>query len=211
MGVALRYLLLIGILSGLGSAVSSQTAPPAHKAATSKHYCQPDNGFCFRYPASWTVLGEVFNGNGVVVAPEQKQDRSLWDEITAALIVPAPEGDEESPGLNGIVEQAMTDMREAGQNFVTLQRQERTVDHNPAQMFKAQYRDKSTGHDWIEEVIFIQGPQNQIYSVALKCAPQNLVHLEPALAEVLHTWNLPQPEPAESAPSGNGSSPHSQH
>ncbi len=195
----IRFTKTVVLLALLGACAfsSAQTAPPAHKPATSKHYCQPDNGFCFRYPASWMMLGDVFNGNGVVIAPEQKQDRALWDEITLAMIAPSPRGDEEGPGLNGIVEQAMTDMREAGQNFVTLQRQERTVDHNPAQMLKARYSDKSTGHDWIEEVIFIQGHQNEIYSVALKCAPQNLSHLEPALAEVLRTWNLPHPQPAE--------------
>ena len=61
-------------------------------------------------------------------------------------------------------------MREAGQNFQTLQRQQRTVDAKPAEMLKAQYREKATGRDWIEELVFIEGPDNEIYSVALKCA-----------------------------------------
>ena len=141
------------------------------------------------------MLGEVFGGNGVVVAPEQKEDRALWDAVTVALVAPAPEGDEEGPGLNGIVEQSATAMREAGQNFVTLQRQERTVDHKPAQLLKVQYREKGTGRDWVEELVFILGPENEIYSVALKCAPQNVAKLEPAFAEVLRSWALPEGEP----------------
>ncbi len=180
---------------GLASVAASQTAAPAHKPAVPwKRYCQPNAGFCFKYPSSWTMLGDVFDGNGVVVAPPQKEDRALWYEITLAMVAPSPEGDEEGPGLNGIIEQAMAAMREAGQNFVTLQRQERTVDHQPAQMLKARYREKATGHDWVEEMIFIQGQENEIYSVALKSAPQDLARLEPVLKGVLDSWTLSQPE-----------------
>src|SRR6516225_11416010 len=72
--------------------------PPASKSAAWKHYCQPAGGFCFKYPSSWSILGEVFDGNGVVVAPPQKQDRALWDTITVTLVVPPPTGDEEPIG-----------------------------------------------------------------------------------------------------------------
>lgn len=143
------------------------------------------------------MLGDVFAGNGVVVAPPQKEDRMLWDEITVALIVPPPEGDEESPGLNGIVEQSSRAMREAGQSFVTLQRGERTIDHKPAQLLKVQYKEKASGRDWIEELVFIEGPESEIYSVALKCAPRNVAKLEPAFAAVLRSWILPEAEPGE--------------
>jgi hypothetical protein len=142
------------------------------------------------------MLGDVFAGNGVVVAPVQKEDRVLWDEITVALVVPPPEGDEEGPGLNGVVEQSSAAMREAGQSFVTLQRQERKVDHKPAQLLKVQYKEKASGRDWIEELVFIEGPENEIYSVALKCAPQNLTKLEPTFAGVLRSWTLPEAEPS---------------
>jgi len=182
------------VAAGQSPPTKPQTAVPAHKPVTNKRYCQPEIGFCFRYPSVWMNLGEVFGGNGVVVAPEQKQDRALWDEITVALVAPAPEGDEEGPGLNGIVEQSATAMREAGQNFVTLQRQDRTVDHKPAQLLKVQYREKASGRDWVEELVFIEGPENEIYSVALKCAPQNVAKLEPAFEGVLRSWVLPEAE-----------------
>jgi hypothetical protein len=188
---------------GLALVAAGQTPAPAHKPVPWKRYCQPNAGFCFKYPPAWTLLGDVFDGNGVVVAPTQKEDRALWYEITLALVAPPPDGDEEGPGLNGIIEQAMAAMREAGQNFVTLQRQERTIDHQPAQMLKAKYREKATGHDWVEEMVFIHGPENEIYSVALKCAPQDLPRLEPVLKGVLESWTLPRPEP----PAGDDSAP----
>jgi len=146
------------------------------------------------------MLGEVFDGNGVVVAPEQKGERALWDEITVALVAPSGENGE-GPSLNSVIDQATTAMREAGQNFETLQRQERTVDHKPAQMLKTRYRENATGHNWIEELVFIQGPEDDIYSVALKCAPEHLSRLEPALKQVLASWTLLQPQgPADQEP-----------
>ena len=190
---------------------------PSHKAPAWKRYCHPSEGFCFKYPASWNMLGEVFEGKGVVVAPTQTIEQSLWDEITVAMVAPPPQGDEEGLDLNGVVEQAAAGMREAGQNFVTLQRQDRTVDHKPAQLLKARYREKSSGRDWIEELVFIDGPDNEIYSVALKCAPQNLTRLEPVLKGMLASWTLPEPEPPASdeptppSPPTAKSAPQEQH
>jgi len=139
----------------------------------------------------------------------------LWDEITVALVVPPPEDDEEGPGLNGVLEQSSTAMREAGQNFVTLRRQERTVDHKAAQLLKVQYKEKASGRDWIEELVFIEGPENEIYSVALKCSPQNVTKLEAAFSEVLRTWTLPATAPDESGaaatPSPTPAAPPAQH
>ncbi len=69
-------------------------------------------------------------------------------------------------------------------------------------MLKTRYREKATGRDWVEEMVFIQGAENEIYSVALKCAPEDSARLEPVLKGVLDSWTLPQPEPpaADDAP-----------
>ena len=122
---SLLTMMAIGSVA-LAAAQTSSSRPPARKSAAWKRYCQPDGGFCFKYPGSWSMLGEVFEGNGVVIAPPQKQDRSLWDAITVARVVPPPTGDEEPLGLNGVIEQASSGLRQSGQDFQTLQRQERT-------------------------------------------------------------------------------------
>ena len=46
--------------------------------------------------------------------------------------------------MDGMIEQASKTMREGGQSFETLQRQERTVDDKPAQMLKVRYHEKAT-------------------------------------------------------------------
>jgi len=128
-------------------------------------------------------------------------------------VVPPPTGDGEPLGLNGLIEQASSGLRQSGQDFQTLQRQERIIDHKPAQMLKVSYHEKSNAHDWIEEMIFIEGPDNEIYFVVLKCSPQNLARLEPVLDGVLAGWTLPTTEPgsndAESTkPKTTPSKPH---
>ena len=66
---------------------------PLPKQLPWKKYCHGEGGFCFKYPAAWNVLGEIFEGNGVVVAPPQKQEREYWDEVTAALVIPPPQSE----------------------------------------------------------------------------------------------------------------------
>ena len=196
----LRLILAIGVLNL--SFLTAQTHAPAtpHQPAPWTKYCQPNGGFCFKYPSSWTMLGQVFNGNGVVVAPAQRDGREVSDEITVAMVVPPPEGDEQAIGLDGVIQQTTSGLRDSGQSFETLQRQSRTVDNMPAQMLKAKYQDKKSGRDWIEELVFIEGPDDEIYSVALKCAPQNFARLEPVFAGMLQSWMLPEPEPPADVP-----------
>jgi len=177
---------------------SAQTTSP-HRPVSPKLYCNTSDKFCFHYPSSWIVLGEVFNGDGVVVAPQQKDDRAVWDAITVALVA-VPSNSDTVPSLNGIIGQAAKSMREVGQDFQTLQRRELTVAHNPAQILKARYRENSTGRDWIEEVIFVQGVGDAVYSGALKCAPEHLARLEPVLQQIVASWTVPEVLPPGPAP-----------
>ncbi|HEY1732590.1 MAG TPA: hypothetical protein VGG15_12610 [Terriglobales bacterium] len=188
-----RVVLLSLISMQTGVVAFSQAATNPHPSHPWKRYCQPNGGFCFKYPPTWKMLGEIYDGNGVVIAPVQKDEQPLWDEVTVAMV--APPSEEGGMGLNGVIEEAAKGMREAGQDFQTLRRQESTVDAKPSELLKAQYREKSTGRDWIEELVFIQGPDNEIYSVALKTSPQNAARLEPVFTGILRTWTLPEPEP----------------
>jgi hypothetical protein len=204
----MRFLLLV--LLGLSTIAVSQTAPkPAPKPLPTNKYCQPDGGFCFRYPASWRVLGEVFEGKGVVVAPEQKQEREHWDEVTVALVVPPPKKPGDAVTIDQLIEQAASGVHESGQSFETLDRQRRRVDGKPAQMVKLHYVDKADGQEWIEELVFVEGTDAEIYSLALKYSPTSTSKIEPAFSHIVDSWKLPEPEPPAEAPaaSSNPASP----
>src|SRR3974390_3731709 len=105
----LRRAPAVTVLLGLTTLVAAQTAHnPAAKAVPWKSYCHPTHEFCFKYPATWKMLGEVFDANGVVIAPTQKQAPELWDEVTVALVIPAPEGDEEPVTVAAALAQAVS-------------------------------------------------------------------------------------------------------
>jgi hypothetical protein len=194
------------------SAAAQTPTKPAAKAQPWKQYCHPDYGFCFKYPSSWIWLGAVFDGNGIVVAPPQKEDRTLWDEVTVALMVPSPEGGEAAVSIDQAIEKAVSSVRESGQNFDTVERRQRTVDGNPAQVVKVHYVDKSNGREWIEELVFVEGPKSEIYSAGLKSSPESLARMEPEFWRIVDSWNLPEPESApgtsdEAVPSGKSGQP----
>ena len=135
------------------------------------------------------MLGEAF-GNGIVIAPPQEIERSLWNEVTVATVVPPPAEGASAITIDQVIDTAMQNMRDKGYAPQTLQRQVRTVDGMPAQMLKLRYRDQDTSHDWIEELVFVEGPDHEIYSVALKASPASLQNLEPAFAGILRSWKL---------------------
>jgi hypothetical protein len=199
----MRSVLCGALICWMGVVAMAQTSsPPAHTPAPWKKYCQSDDGFCFKYPPSWRLTGDIYGGNGVVVAPVQKDGQPLLNEVTVAMIAP-PKDSDGAVGLDTIIQQATTGIRESGQDFQTLRRQVRTVDAKPAELLKVQYHEKSTGKDWIEELIFIQGPDNEIYSVALKCVSSDILHLEPVFSEIVRTWMLPEPAVPQDAESEN--------
>ena len=200
----MRIRLLLAVLLNVGLSAAGQTVSrPAARVAPWKTYCHREQGFCFKYPAAWAMLGEVFAGNGVVVAPAQKQERADWDEVTVALVIPPPERDAERVSIDQAIEKAISGVRESGQNFETLQRQQRTVGDQPAELVKLHYVEKPGDREWVEELVFIEGPDSEVYSVALKCAPAALAHMEPLFLHIVESWRLPEVEaaqPAEKSP-----------
>jgi hypothetical protein len=202
------------LLAFVSAATAQTPTKPVAKTQPLMEYCHPNYGYCFKYPSSWVSLGPIFDGNGIVVAPPQKQDRAVWDEVTVALMIPPPEGDEEPVTVDQAIEKAVSSVRESGQNFDTVQRQQRTVDGNPAQVVKLHYVDKSSGREWIEELVFVEGPDSEIYSAGLKCAPESLARMEPLFTRIVDSWKLPAPESApgatdDVAPSGKSQPPKS--
>ena len=83
----------LAVVLGLCTGLAAQTAakPAAKPQSVEVILSRREYSFCFKYPAAWSVLGEVFDGNGVVVAPPQKQEREFWDEVTVALVIPPPQ------------------------------------------------------------------------------------------------------------------------
>ncbi len=145
------------------------------------------------------MLGEAF-GDGVVVAPQQTLDRNLWDEVTVAAVVPPPSEGQAASSIDQIIDTAMKNMREGGRNPITLQRQQLTVEGLPAQRIRIRYHDVPSDRDWIEELVFIEGPAQEIYSVALKAQPATIAGLAPAFDDIVRSWKLQTSDTVNSQP-----------
>lgn len=196
------------------AAVAQSPPRTSPRPAITRKYCLKETGVCFNYPAGWQVLGEAYI-NGVILAPPQKLERALWDEITVALIVLPPGPDEPATSIDQVIETATASLRESGRNPETLERQRRTVGGLPAQMIRVRYHDQDTDRDWVEQLVFIEGPEQEIHSVALKSAPDHAKQMEPAMAGILQSWKLtqaepPAPEGAAGTPGSGGSAPQVQ-
>jgi len=188
--------MVIALWIASGAMAGAQTtSKPAPKQLPTKKYCQAQGGFCFRYPAAWEMLGEILGGNGIVVAPTQSQSREDWDEVTVALVVPAPQADEAPVSIDQAIARAVSRVREGGQDLETVQRQQRRVDDKPAELMKVRYTDKNSGQQWVEELVFIEGPDSEIYSVGLKCGPSSLARMEPQFSRIVQSWTLPEAKP----------------
>ena len=152
----------------------------------------------------------------MVVAPQQTIDRNLWDEVTVAAVVPPPGEDGPAVTIDQVIETAMSNMKASGHSPATLQRQERTVEGLPAQMIRVRYHDEQSGRDWIEQLVFIEGPEQEIYSVALKAQPTTITRLEPAFDSIVRSWRLessatagaPPPTPSSGKSASSASTPH---
>jgi hypothetical protein len=46
------------------------------------------------------------------------------------------------------------------------------------------------GREWIEELTFVQGPDNVIYSIALKSSPEMVAQLEPSYRAIVKSFQV---------------------
>ena len=132
----------------------------------------------------------------------RKQEQSLWDDDHGGHGRPAAEGDDEQAlGLDGVIEQAAAGMRDAGQNFQTLQRQAAHRGRQAgADAESCSIAKRPADRDWIEELVFIEGPGQRDLFGGAEVRAQIMRRLEPVFAEHRAIrWTLPEPEPPADA------------
>jgi hypothetical protein len=194
---------------------AGQKAPQANKPATSsapkstvrkspsdksaihhwKTYCSEEAEYCISYPPDWDVVGDVMEGNGVVMAPPQNgKDKNLWNNVTVSVTdLPENEG-QQPPSFDDIVSVALNGL--PGKNVETLQRSQLTLHNRDAELIKVRYNDKETNQPWVEEIVFIDD-QLAIYSIALRATPDDVAGLEETFRKIVATW---RPSEAEMEP-----------
>jgi hypothetical protein len=191
-----------GSASGAKASGSASSNPVQQKVSIKgwKTYCSEEGAYCISYPPDWNVVGDVFEGTGVVMAPPQSpKEKSQWDQVTSSVsYIPETEGDQDAPTFDDVLSSAMKQL--PGNNVQTLQRTELVLAKRPAQLVKLQYDDPETKKTWVEEIVFIDDG-DAIYSTALRAVPENLEKLEPIFRTIVATWRPSEEAPAVPAPS----------
>lgn len=209
--VATTVLLCVGLgtvsLGTAAQATPGAPRPPARKAALAagRSECVRSVGLCVTVPAAWQRLGDVFDDLGFVVAEAHPgSDAAAWPQLTVAAIDVPPQNNGDAPSLDSLVEIVLTPDG-SFTSAETLQRSRLVLNGSSAEIVRVRLQDEATATETIEAVALIEGDDGLVYSMALRCAPQDFTRLEAVFQKVIHSWRV-QP----SAPSAAQSATHSQ-
>ena len=179
------------------SATKSATA--ARKAASAgRSECVLSVGLCVTVPASWQRLGDVFDDLGFVVAePHPGADSASWPQLTVAAIDVPPQKNGNAPSLDSLVEIVLT----PDGSFTSAESQQRTrllLNGSNAEIVRVRLHNEAGSSDSTEAVALIEGDDGLVYSIALRCAPEDFTRLEPVFQKVIRSWRI-KPSAAQPA------------
>jgi hypothetical protein len=186
--------------------LSAASAATGHKAAAApvvRTECALAVGLCVTVPAAWQRLGDVFENFGFVAAePHPGVDSALWPQLTVAAIdMPAQSGGTAAPpSLDSLVDLVLTP---EGSSTApqTLQRTRLLLNDAPAEIVRVQLHDEAGKPEAMEAVALIDGGEGFVYSIALRCAPEDFARLEPVFQQTASSWSIQAAvAPASTAP-----------
>jgi hypothetical protein len=134
-------------------------------------------------------------------------DSATWPQISVAAIdIPAKKADGSAPSLDALVDIVLT----PDGSFTTAKTQQRTrlllnganaevlrvKLHNGAKDSLQDASPDANRADTIEEVALIEGDEGLVYSIALRCAPEEVTRLEPVFQKAIHSWRVKPPAAA---------------
>jgi hypothetical protein len=182
----------LAILLLLSTIALAQTTPPTKPSTLAKprtsNYCNQDLGYCFDFPISWKLLGEVYEGHGATVAPVQPGDQTQWVQVTvAALEIPEQEG-KAPPTVEDLVTSLIGKMAEQVANMQTVRRSEETLAHHPAQLVQVHYDED--GKRWGETIVAMDGDNGTFYTVVYKALAIDEAKYKAQVEEILKSFRI---------------------
>jgi hypothetical protein len=182
----------------------------ARKAAAGRTECVLSVGLCVTIPASWQRLGDVFEDLGFVAAePHPGVDSAAWPQFTVAAInLPAQNPHTQNhggtasaaPSLDSLLDLVLTPDGSFA-SAQTLQRTRLLLNGADAEIVSVQLHDEAGNAGAIEAIALIQGDDGLVYSIALRCAPQDFARLEPLFQQTARSWRIKAPASAPAPPS----------
>jgi hypothetical protein len=169
------------------------SVPAQRKAASSagRSECAAAVGLCVTVPASWQRLGDVFDDLGFVVAePHPGVEAANWPQLTVAAIDVPPQKTAGDPhSLDALIDIVLTPDG-TFTSSETLQRTHLLLNGADAEVLRVKLYDEAAKTGTIEEVALIEGDEDLVYSIALRCASEDFSRVEPVFQKAIHSWRL---------------------
>jgi hypothetical protein len=179
----------------IGAVAQNKASRAAGKSAATvagRTECTASVGLCVTVPASWQRLGDIFNDLGFVVAePHSGADQATWPQLNVAAIDVPAQSNGARPSLDSLVELVLTPDG-SFTSSETMQRSRLLLNGSNAEIIRVKLHGESVNGETIEEVALIEGDEGLVYSIALRCAPQDFSRLEPIFQKAAHSWRIKQ-------------------
>ena len=181
------------------SATAGQTA--ARKGAASRIECAAGVPLCVTVPANWQRLGDIFDDLGFVVSePHAGLDSAQWPQLTVAAIdVPPPKPGSSPRTLDELIEIVLTPDG-TFTSSETLQRTHLLLNGADAEIIRVRLHGDADKPEMIEEVALIEGEEEMVYTIALRCAPAEIDRLDPVFQRAARSWHIKTAAPAAAKP-----------
>ncbi len=166
-----------------------QTKKPASGAKPGMSYfCNQDLGYCFDFPMSWKMLGQVYEGYGAVVAPQQEGDQANWANVTVAAVeIPSEEG-KNPPSVEDLVTSLTGKMAQQTEAMETVRRSEETLAGHSAQLIEVRYNEN--GQRWSETIVATDGGDGMFYTIVYKATATDAPKYQKQVEEILKSFRI---------------------
>ncbi len=199
--VAIVLSAALGVAYAQAPAAKPSTTPKAapHRVTPPlgvRSECAEAVGLCVLIPAGWQRLGNIFDDLGFVVAEPRAGDASTWPQLSVAAIDVPPRIGGGAPSLDALVDIVLT----PDGTFTSAETQQRSrllLNGADAEVLRVKLHDNATGADSIEQVALIAGEEGLVYSIALRCPPQDFARLDPIFQRAIHSWSIKDDAPAQ--------------
>jgi len=174
-------------------------ATTAKASPASRSECVLSVGLCVSIPASWKRLGDVFDDLGFVVAEAHPgTDAASWPQLTVAAVALPPQKNGDAPSLDSVVEIVLTPDG-SFTSAETIQRTHLLLNGSNAEIIRVLLHDEAGNANATEAVALIEGEDGLVYSIALRCAPEEFTRLEAIFQRAIHSWHI-KPSAEQSVP-----------
>lgn len=142
----------------LCTAALAQTTPQKPtQPATTRAECSKQAEFCVTVPTAWKRLGDIFDGDGFVVAePKANAPQEQWNLLTAgARDIPEPQAGKDPMSLDEFISDSLMMLSQHAQ-INTMERRRLDISGHAAQVLRVSYDDPD-GKSVVELLGFIDG------------------------------------------------------